>query len=43
MLDNLISPIAHRLWVVDGMPYGRALNHWLEARRVALTTNLAQP
>jgi hypothetical protein len=43
MLDDLIRPIAHRLWLVAGQPDGRALDHWLEARRVALTTNLAQP
>jgi hypothetical protein len=43
VLDDLIRPIAHRLWLVEGQPDGRALDHWLEARRVALTVNLAQP
>jgi hypothetical protein len=43
VLDDLIRPIAHRLWLVEGQPHGRDLHHWLEARRVALATNLAQP
>jgi hypothetical protein len=43
LLDELIRPIAHRLWLVEGQPDGKALDHWLEARKVALTTNLAQP
>jgi hypothetical protein len=43
LADDLIRPIAHHIWVTEGHPDGRALDHWLEARRVALTTDVAQP
>lgn len=43
LADDLIRPIAHHIWVTEGQPDGRALDHWLEARRVALTADVAQP
>ncbi|GGD31358.1 DUF2934 domain-containing protein [Aureimonas glaciei] len=42
MLDDLIRPIAHHIWMIEGQPDGWALDHWLEGRRVALT-DVAQP
>jgi hypothetical protein len=38
MLDetDTIRTIAHRIWVTEGQPEGRALDHWLEARRRAV-------
>jgi hypothetical protein len=43
LADDLIRPIAHHIWIIEGQPDGKALDHWLEARRVALTTDVAQP
>lgn len=43
LADDLIRPIAHHIWVAAGQPEGRALDHWIEARRVALGFDLAQP
>jgi hypothetical protein len=41
--DDLIRPIAHHIWIIEGQPDGRALDHWLEAYRVALTAEISQP
>jgi hypothetical protein len=43
LADDLIRPIAHKIWIIEGQPDGRALDHWLEARRVALAADVAQP
>ena len=43
MLDDLIRPIAHQIWIIEGQPDGRALDHWLEARRLSSTIDVAQP
>lgn len=43
MLDELIRPIAHQIWIIEGQPEGRALDHWLEARRLSSKMNVSQP
>ncbi|MCU0831363.1 MAG: DUF2934 domain-containing protein [Rhizobiaceae bacterium] len=33
--DELIREIAHRLWVEEGQPEGRADDHWFKAQEIA--------
>lgn len=31
--ENMIRQRAHEIWVEEGMPEGREIEHWLRARR----------
>jgi Protein of unknown function (DUF2934) len=33
--DDLIREIAHRLWIEEGHPDGRAEDHWFKAQEIA--------
>ena len=39
--EDRVRAIAHKLWVDEGMPEGRAEAHWLQAMEIAGAESLA--